>query len=115
MIEHGRIARERRTVRHMVEIYCRERHQHRTDLCEQCDALYAYAMGRLDHCIFKDDKPTCKKCPVHCYKKDMRAAMREVMIYAGPRMLFSHPILAIQHFRDESKEAQARPIRSAAD
>ena len=102
-----RIARERRTVRCMIEIYCRDHHGPGPGLCEQCDCLRAYAMARLDHCVFKDDKPTCKKCPVHCYRKDRRAEMRTVMIYAGPRMLTSHPVLAIRHLLDERKPAPA--------
>ncbi len=37
--------------------------------------------------------------------------MREVMIYAGPRMLLAHPVLAIRHLLDEGKDAPARPRR----
>ena len=113
--EKPRITRERRTVRFMVEVFCRDHHHPTTGLCEQCDGLYAYAMARLDNCVFKDDKPTCKQCPVHCYKKDRRAEMREVMIYSGPRMLKSHPILAIRHLLDERKPAPAHPKRAAVN
>ena len=42
-------------------------------------------------------KPTCKKCPIHCYKPDMKEKMREAMRYAGPRMMWHHPIAAIRH------------------
>ena len=96
----------------MVEIYCRGHHQRSSALCEQCDGLYSYAMARLDRCPYKDDKPTCKKCPVHCYKKDFRAVMRQVMVYAGPRMLISHPVLAIRHLLDERRPPPAQPARS---
>jgi hypothetical protein len=113
--EKPRIARERRTVRYMVEIYCRDHHEAHRGLCEQCDGLFTYAMGRLDDCIYKEEKPTCKKCPVHCYRKDMRAEMREMMIYSGPRMLFSHPVLAIWHLLDERKDAPALPARQMAE
>lgn len=112
--EKARITRERKTVRYMVEIYCREKHGHKHELCGQCDHLFTYAMARLDNCVFKDDKPTCKKCPVHCYKKDMRQEMRHVMIYSGPRMLKSHPILAIRHLLDERKAPPPDPrLRTA--
>ncbi len=110
--ENPRVVRERRTVRHMVEIYCRGHHQGSATLCEQCDGLYSYAMARLDHCVYRDDKPTCRKCPVHCYKKDMRAEMRQVMKYSGPRMLRSHPVLAILHLLEERRPMPARPARS---
>ena len=115
VLEKPRISRERRTVRHMMEIYCRDHHSNRGELCERCRCLHEYAMRRLDHCVFKDDKPTCKKCPVHCYKPDRREEMRQVMIYSGPRMLKSHPILAIQHLLDERKAAPAFPRRAPTE
>lgn len=114
LTEKPRITRERRTVRCMVEIYCRDHHQPTGGLCAGCDELFSYAMRRLDTCIFRDDKPTCKKCPVHCYKPDRRLEMRQVMIYAGPRMLTTHPVLAIRHLLDERKPAPAFPLRRAA-
>jgi hypothetical protein len=97
-----RLQRERHTVHHMVQIYCRA-HHHEAGLCPTCSELLSYAMQRLDRCVFKDDKPTCKVCPVHCYKADMRERMREVMVFSGPRMLLSHPILAMRHLLDERK------------
>jgi Nitrous oxide-stimulated promoter len=100
--DNARVKRERRTVRHMVGIYCRAMH-HQPGLCEDCSDLVSYAMGRLDRCVLKADKPTCKACPVHCYRADKREQMRQVMIFSGPRMLLSHPILAIRHLLDERK------------
>lgn len=54
-------------------------------------------MVRLDRCKFGNEKPTCKKCPIHCYKPDMREKMRAVMRWAGPRMMLYHPKEAIRH------------------
>ena len=59
--------------------------------------LLDYAYQRRDHCKFGEKKPTCKKCPIHCYKPDMKKKMREAMRYAGPRMMWYHPIAAIKH------------------
>ncbi len=88
----------------MVEIYCHgKKHTPSTDLkigkglCEECNALLDYAYQRLDHCKFGEQKPTCKNCPIHCYKPAMKEQMREVMRYAGPRMMWYHPIAAIRH------------------
>ncbi len=90
----GRIEREKKTVRHMVELWCR--HQHGGDcLCEECQALLEYSLARLDRCKFGETKTKCHKCPVHCYRKDMREKIREVMRYSGPRMIFHHPVEAI--------------------
>jgi hypothetical protein len=100
--DDARVKRERRTVRHMVVVYCGAMHRE-AGLCPDCAKLLSYAMQRLDRCVFKADKPTCKVCPVHCYRADMRERMRQVMIFSGPRMLLSHPILAIRHLLDERK------------
>ena len=69
-------------------------------LCPQCQALLDYAHKRLDHCKFGEDKPSCTRCPVHCYKPAMREQIRQVMRYSGPRMLLHDPIMAIRHLWD---------------
>lgn len=91
-----RIEREKITVRQMMEIFCHDRHK-KEGLCEECSALLNYAHQRLDHCKFGENKTTCKKCPVHCYKQAIKEKMCEVMRYAGPRMIWHHPIEAIRH------------------
>jgi len=95
-----RIARERKTIEAMVRLYCRDHHHSGGRLCNECQALLDYARQRLDRCPFAEDKPTCAKCTIHCYRPDMRAQVREVMRYAGPRMISRHPILAIRHLLD---------------
>jgi len=62
--------------------------------------LLQYAHTRLDRCRFGNNKPTCFNCAVHCYSREMGQRVREVMRYAGPRMLTRHPILAIGHLID---------------
>lgn len=95
----SRIENEKTTVSQMIHLYCRSHHGSRK-LCEQCGELLVYALSRLDHCRFGDSKPTCKNCPIHCYKPSMREHMRRVMRYAGPRMLWHHPLAAIRHLSD---------------
>lgn len=92
---------EKQTVRQMVEIYCHGHGHVSKGLCEECTALLNYAYSRLDLCKFGENKPTCKKCPIHCYKPAMREQMRVVMRYAGPRMLWYHPIAAMRHIIKE--------------
>jgi predicted amidophosphoribosyltransferase len=93
--------RERRTIEIMVDLYCQDWHgSPKGQLCPDCQALRDYAIQRLDHCPFQERKTTCVNCAVHCYKKEMRERVREVMRYAGPRMLMKSPILAVQHLLD---------------
>lgn len=117
MSNKKRIERERQTIGHMIRIYCRDQHAQTEGLCERCAALRLYAMARLEGCVFQENKPTCVSCPVHCYKKDRRAQVREVMVYAGPRMMLEHPVLAILHLLDGKKKApplhrKSEPTRS---
>ena len=92
----SRIAREKRIVEQMVRLYCRRKEGNR-ELCAECRALLEYARKRLEHCPFGERKGTCRVCPVHCYRRDMRERMRRVMRYAGPRMLWYHPVAAVCH------------------
>lgn len=96
----SRMDRERRTIEAMVRIYCRDHHGIRGEPCQECSDLREYAFLRLERCTYQDAKPTCTKCPIHCYRPAMRERVREVMRYSGPRMLLRHPYLAIAHLRD---------------
>ena len=87
----------------MIRLYCRDHHVTRDDPCGECEALMAYADQRLDRCPFGEDKPTCARCTVHCYRKDMREQVRTVMRYAGPRMMRRHPYLAVMHLLDRRR------------
>ena len=94
-----KIEREKRTIEFMIGFYCRHK-LHSDKITADYAELLAYAQKRLDNCVFGNAKGTCKKCPIHCYKKEMRQRMREVMRWSGPRMLLYAPHLAVAHFID---------------
>lgn len=76
----GRIEREKKTIKLMIEIYCMKNHnREKGDLCEECRELLEYAHKRLSFCKFGDNKSTCSRCPIHCYKKDMKVKIKKVM------------------------------------
>jgi hypothetical protein len=104
-----RLRREQRTIEAMLHIWCEAHPMHlragARQLCAGCEGLFEYASYRLARCPYGEEKPTCKKCPIHCYTKDKREQMHEVMRFAGPRMLLRHPVLAYFHLRDEKREA----------
>lgn len=92
-------AGEKETVDCMIGIYCRGVHR---DEGGENSARRAAAAGvrRSSHGKmprFMETKTFCSACKVHCYSKEMQEKIREVMKYAGPRMLFVHPLLAIRH------------------
>ncbi|MGW8194360.1 MAG: nitrous oxide-stimulated promoter family protein [Desulforhopalus sp.] len=109
-----RLARERKTLQTMVKIFCRNHHSPGDNghICPDCKALLAYADKRLSRCSFQNQKPTCGNCPIHCYKKDMRTKVRDVMRYCGPRMIKHHPFLALCHLFDTMRKVPEMPIRS---
>lgn len=104
------------TVRFMIELYCRSKHKTpKGKLCKECEELWEYVKSRRSKCPFGDDKPFCSNCRIHCYKPEMREKIKEVMRYAGPRMIFYDPRLAISHVvqtvkrkRDEKKRAKLK-------
>ena len=116
----SKIEIEKRTVAAMIALYCRGKgHGVYSDvsasktlsskrttsssspfLCPECSELLHYAHRRLERCRLGEEKPSCTRCPVHCYRKDMRERIRQVMRYSGPRMLLYDPIMAIRHLWD---------------
>ena len=105
--EHPRLARERKTVHVMIGIYYRANHDS-LDLCAECSELSDYTDRALERCPYHEEKPTCTKCPIHCYSEPMREKVKVVMRYSGPRMLLRHPILAIRHKLNGSRKAPER-------
>ena len=105
-----RLARELATLRAMMSIHCRDRHTPSDGaLCADCREVLDYATRRLDRCVFGEDKPTCVNCAVHCYSAPRREQVKAVMCYAGPRMIWRHPVLAIAHIVDGRRPAPPLP------
>jgi len=99
-----RLEREERTIAVMIAMYCRDHHaepeRDEDGLCPDCAALLTYSRLRLEQCRYGLEKPTCVRCPTHCYRPEIRERVRVVMRYSGPRMLRAHPVLAVRHLID---------------
>lgn len=92
----GRIETEKQVVTHMIEIYC-HKHHHTSDLCTECANLQAYALKRLSHCRYAENKTFCSQCQTHCYAPKYKEEIKKVMKFSGPRIFFKHPILVTKH------------------
>ncbi|MDU4093619.1 MAG: nitrous oxide-stimulated promoter family protein [Pantoea sp.] len=103
-----RIQREKRTIEKMIALYQAGCPQADSD-AERYRSLYHYAVKRLDRCAFGAEKPACKQCPIHCYQPAKREEMKQIMRWAGPRMLIYHPILAIRHLIDDKRPVPPIP------
>ena len=81
-----------------IGCYCRGRHQSRKgELCQECRELSRYAMAKRQKCPLAP-KPACKHCPVHCYGKAQREAIRAVMSYSGRRLLLRGRLDLLWHY-----------------
>ena len=111
MPQNQSMQREYETITAMMHLYCRGHHQNSDgELCALCGELLNYAKSRLDKCPYPKDKPTCAKCPVQCYKPARREQIRQVMRFAGPRMMRTHPLLAVRHLAKTLKKPKAKEI-----
>ena len=109
----GELAKEFKTIVAMTHIYCEGHHSGRNNgfsgLCDECREFKHFAEFRLSKCPYGDIKPTCKHCPVHCYKKDMKELARTIMSYSGPRMLLKHPYLEVRHLLHDRRPVPPLP------
>ena len=69
-----RLDREKQTIKKMIALYQRQSPQALAEP-EHYQALYDYAMKRLE--------------------------MKQIMRWAGPKMLWRHPVLTIRHLIDD--------------
>jgi len=89
---------ELKTINKMLSIYCHDMHGgNQGQLCSECQQILDYAGQRLDKCPYGENKPVCSQCSIHCYKPEQRAAVKQVMRYSGPRMLWRNPVLTVRY------------------
>lgn len=106
--------REKRMVGEMIALWCHAEHGTRGDeLCPECAELAAYARERSERCPFMEEKTFCSNCRVHCYAPAMREKIRAVMRFAGPRMVFHHPVAALRHVYETRAERRRLSSKEA--
>lgn len=102
---------EAAVVTELIQLYCHDKHKGRSKnanhMCSECQTLDVYAQSRIRQCPFMASKTFCANCKVHCYAPEEREAIRQVMRYAGPRLLLKHPIMVIHHMWLEFLEKRA--------
>ena len=93
----GRLEQEKKDITKMVQLYCKKNHGTKKDLCPACQDLNDFALKRLNVCRHGDEKTFCAHCPTQCYSPRMKAEMKKVMRFSGPRMLIYSPSMVIRH------------------
>lgn len=102
----GELNTEFKTITTMIDLYCLKHHQTDTakfHRCPDCEQFRNYVKQRLDRCPYGENKPSCKQCPIHCYKPQQKIKSQTIMRYSGPKMLVKHPIMAIRHLLHDRK------------
>ena len=94
---------EQDTLAIMIGIYCKNSHDYKGELCPECNSLLTYCLERLANCPWSISKPVCSKCTIHCYAPVYRKKIKQVMRFAGPRMIAKHPLRAVQHLWKQIK------------
>lgn len=96
-----------------VRFYCAERHDNQAEamlppdlanmfarglhLCPKCRELVEYALAKRRKCPL-DPKPSCKHCHIHCYGREYRARIREIMAFSGKRMIMRGRLDYLWHY-----------------
>lgn len=98
-----------------IDCWCREHHdpaarqvmdkdfilpdlaRHGYQLCPECRELLTYAVARRRACPL-DPKPTCKECPIHCYKTEPRATIRNIMRFSGRHLILRGRLDLLWHY-----------------
>ena len=55
-------------------------------VCKECETFLLYAFERRLNCPL-ECKPSCKHCPVHCFKPGHREKVREIMRFSGQYLM----------------------------
>lgn len=87
-----------RVLETFIGCYCRQKHgSPKGTLCQECSDLLRYAKMKREKCPL-DPKPTCKHCHVHCYGKEQRAKIKEVMAFSGKHLLLRGRLDLLWHY-----------------
>ena len=94
-----------------VEVYCAGKHgaTERSDfavqthnatrkLCSECSAFMTYAITKRLKCPLEAEKPSCKHCRIHCYAPQEREKIREIMSYAGRKLMMRGRLDYVWHY-----------------
>ena len=96
-----------------VRVFCRSKHDNQAEveipselrylfrkgaaLCPDCTGLVAHAVEKRRKCPL-DPKPSCKHCHIHCYSREYRARIREIMAFSGRRMILRGRVDYLWHY-----------------
>jgi hypothetical protein len=100
-----------RLIGKFVEVYCVGEHcgaerspvalpadMGERNLCPECADFLHYAITKRLKCPLESEKPSCKHCRIHCYDRPRREKVREIMSYAGRRLMLRGRLDYVWHY-----------------
>ncbi|OGT97669.1 MAG: hypothetical protein A2079_05680 [Geobacteraceae bacterium GWC2_48_7] len=66
--------------------------------CQECFSFMEYAIAKRMKCPLETEKPSCKHCRIHCYASEQREKVREIMGYAGRKLMLRGRLDYIWHY-----------------
>lgn len=100
-----------RLIGKFVEVYCAGKHRDakrspvtlpaglgERSLCPECASFLEYAVTKRLKCPLEAGKPDCKHCRIHCYDRPRREKVREIMSYAGRRLMLRGRLDYVWHY-----------------
>ena len=72
-------------------------HLQRYHYCDDCREFLRYAIERRLKCPLQE-KPTCKHCQIHCFRKGHREKVREIMRYSGRALIRKGRLDLLWHY-----------------
>jgi len=100
-----------RLVGKFVEVYCSDKHQGverqpfilpenlgSRRFCAECTSFMMYAINRRLKCPLEAEKPSCKRCRIHCYSGEQLARVKEIMAYSGRKLMMRARLDYIWHY-----------------
>ena len=67
-------------------------------LCPDCAAFLQYAVKKRLCCPLETEKPTCRRCRIHCYAPQQRALVKQVMAWSGRKMILRGRLDYLWHY-----------------
>lgn len=94
-----------------VEVYCVGKHGDavrspfalpedlgQRKICTECADFMEYAVTKRIKCPLEAEKPSCKHCRIHCYAKEQRDKVREIMAYSGRKLMLRGRLDYVWHY-----------------
>lgn len=66
-------------------------------LCPDCAGLVAHALEKRRLCPLAP-KPSCRKCHIHCYSRQYREQIQQIMAFSGRRLILKGRLQYLWHY-----------------